>query len=271
MKLQDLYKQLKAHMSESDARYMLHKRINFSHTDIISAPDAEIDPACVYKDLDRYKDGEPLSRIYGEREFWGLDFEISPATLDPRADTETLIEKALQRLKTNPPRTILDLGTGSGCILLSLLHEFPNATGTGVDLSLEACQTAKKNAKSLGLESRATFICGSWAEALNTKFDLVVSNPPYIDPEAILKLDENVQKHDPILALDGGKNGLDPYKIIFSQLSGVLKPGGFAFFEIGFDQEESVMRLGKESRFSNIRSYADSAGLPRVVEIFLSE
>ncbi len=270
MLLKNIYSHLKQTLSESDARYVINKRIGMTHAQLIANPEQDVDESACFSDLARVKAGEPLSRIYGEREFWGLNFKLSPDTLDPRPDTETLIEVVLARYKDNAPKSILDLGTGSGCILLSLLSEYKNAHGLGVDLSEGAVEMARTNAKSLGFQNRATFQQGNWADNIDQRFDLVVSNPPYIASKVIPELDENVQKHDPILALDGGEDGLQAYKIIFSQLFRILNPGGFAYFEIGFDQAESVMRLSEESRFSNARLIPDSAGLPRVVEIFFA-
>ena len=267
MTLEELYKYLRASLSEADARYVLQKRTRLSHADMISHPDQGIEETAILKDLEQYKRGVPLSRIYDEREFYGLSFRLSPATLDPRQDTETLIEAVVKRYKDNPPKRILDLGTGTGCILIALLSEFPDATGMGIDLSDEAVETAKYNAKQNHVGERAAFSKGNWAESLGESFDLVVSNPPYIAQKVIQNLDESVKNHDPILALDGGEDGLQAYKEIFSQLPGILKPGGRAFFEIGFDQEKSTRRLSEESRFSVISTYADLAGNIRVLEL----
>jgi len=277
--LSALYKELRKTLSESDARYVLRKRADLTPADIIAAADKEMEHgalALILADLNAVQDGKPLSRIYKEREFWGLTFEISEGTLDPRQDTETLIGAVLERYRgAVPPKTILDLGTGSGCILLSLLHEFPEARGIGIDLSEDAIKTAQKNAKNLGIGARATFMNEGWsnefAESLDKKVDLVVSNPPYISNLVIPNLDENVRKYDPILALDGGEDGLQAYREIFSLLPHLLKRGGYGFFEIGFDQDSSVTRLGKESRFLVKSVHLDSQGCPRVVEFFLNK
>lgn len=272
--LQDLYKRLRESLSEADSRYVLQKRAQLDTSALIAAPQQEISDDIAEQiegDLAAHKAGKPLSRIYGEREFWGLNFKLSSATLDPRADTETLIEAVLRRFEGQaPPKTILDLGTGSGCILLALLSEFKDSQGLGVDIAPEAVQTAQENAKRLALADRAEFMCSSWADDIENQFDLVVSNPPYIASDVILKLDENVQNYDPIQALDGGENGLQAYENIFSTLSRCLKKGGAAFFEIGFDQEKSTRRLSEESGFLVQSVHRDSAGNPRVVEIFFS-
>lgn len=270
--LSEAYTRIRQKMSESDARYIIQKRTPFSAADLIAGRDelcvSQENWAKIQSDLQRYLAGEPLSRIYEEGSFWGLDFELSPDTLDPRIDTEVLIEAVFRRFKGNPPQRILDLGTGTGCIIIALLSEFPDAIGVGADLSFGAVQVARRNAQRHGVEERCSFVCGKWGAGLAGEFDLIVSNPPYISNQVIPNLDENVQKFDPILALDGGQDGLQAYKMIFSDLSRLFKKGGYGFFEIGFDQEKTVVRLSEESRFFVEGVYRDSAGHPRVVEIF---
>jgi release factor glutamine methyltransferase len=220
--------------------------------------------------------GEPLSRILGQREFWGLKFKIGPETLDPRPETETLVRIAVEILEkkfhvkqNNPAKAaeILDLGTGSGAILLSILYEIPGIYGVGVDLSLETLKIAYHNAKNLGVFERAGLVCSDWGACLGRKFDLIVSNPPYIRRSAIPDLDKEVRNHDPILALDGGIDGMEAYKKIFSQLPYLLKLGGTALLEIGFDQADDVVRLSRDSRIRINCTHTDYAGRPRVVEI----
>jgi len=200
--------------------------------------------------------GEPVWRILGEREFWGLRFLLSPATLEPRPDTETIVEAALAELKQRRDEalSVLDLGTGTGCLLVSLLSELPHARGLGIDLSEEACRTAAGNAALNGLGDRAEFRQGSWTEGLAGPFDLIVSNPPYIRSADIAELSVEVREHDPVLALDGGADGLGPYRIFARTLPGLLAPGGIVVFEIGAGQGEDVVALmragGLESRGS---------------------
>ena len=265
--LKDIYEELSSSMPEHDARYVIEKRAGLSHTEIIANPDRDIDETAILEDLERHHNGEPLSRIYNEREFYGLSFKLSPETLDPRPDTETLIDAVLERYKDSSPKTILDLGTGTGCILITLLKHFPDAKGVGVDLSEDALETAQTNAKTHKVDDRATFIQSNWTESIHESFDLVVSNPPYIDEKAIQNLDESVKNHDPILALQGGKDGLQAYREIFSNLFSLLNEGGRAFFEIGFDQEKSTRRLVVESRLLLESAYADLAGHIRVIEV----
>jgi release factor glutamine methyltransferase len=216
--------------------------------------------------LARRAAGEPLGRILGTREFWGLRFKLSPDTLEPRPDTETLIEAALGCFAGNKPRCILDIGTGTGCILISLLHEWPGTTGVATDLSAGALETARENAQINQVADRATFVQTSWAAGIEGPFDLIVSNPPYIVRDVVPNLDENVRNHDPILALDGGEDGLDAYRAILTEIKPLLSPGGIVLFEIGFDQGESVPRLVEESGATPVRVIPDSGGNPRVVE-----
>jgi release factor glutamine methyltransferase len=193
----------------------------------------------------RREAGEPVWRILGEREFWGLPFRLSPATLEPRPDSETIVEAALKELagRNTEPLSLLDLGTGTGCLLIALLSELPNASGLGVDLSEEACRTATGNAALNGLAERASFRQGSWTDGLTGRFDLILSNPPYIPSGEIAGLAVEVREHDPLLALDGGEDGLGPYRIFARTLPPLLAPGGRIVFEIGAGQGPDVVAL----------------------------
>lgn len=270
MKLSDLQKYLTETLQDSgvdaadqEARIMLENRLGFTWADLIARSQTSVDPAIVESDLAARLSGIPLARIYGGKNFYGMDFLLSPETLEPRADTEVLVDLALE----NSPQTILDLGTGTGCILLSLLKNFPTATGIGVDRSYDALKTAQQNARLHGLDDRAFFLCGDWAESLDQRFDLVVSNPPYIDSGVILDLAVEVKTHDPILALDGGADGMDAYKTIFTQLPHLLTSNGIALFEIGYDQSRKILRLAKDHGFDAVSIHPDYAGNPRVAKI----
>lgn len=252
---------------ELDARFLLQDLFELSDTDFISS-DADltsIQMMVAQSAVQRHLNGEPVSRILGYKEFWGRRFHLSSATLDPRPDTETLIEAVLSH-QWNAPK-ILDLGTGTGCILLTLLHEIRDSTGIGIDLSPEACETARMNAKNHNLESRAMIQNGSWTDKLEGKFDLIVSNPPYIPSGIIPTLSEEVQNHDPILALDGGDDGLGPYKILLSNLKKFLEPRGLVFFEIGQGQEGDIERLAVNIGATLCETYKDLGGVVRVVKI----
>ena len=214
--------------------------------------------------------GEPVSRILGFREFWGMNFKVTPDTLDPRPDTERLVEMVLESMKDRPPHRILDLGTGTGCILLALLKEFPGATGMGVDINPGAVDVSRENMENNGLSGRAAFHVSNWTDSLpdpDEMFDLIVSNPPYIPESDIESLDPEVRNHDPILALAGGVDGLDAYKIIIMKIKKHLAPGGLCFFEIGQNQDRDLVRLVEESGLVVHRIGADYAGILRVVEI----
>lgn len=277
MRLQQLYSDLIKQLQQAgidtpdlDARIILEEAAGVGWSDIIGQPDNMLAPEQLLRievDLQRRLSGEPLSRIYGKREFWGLEFALNEHTLDPRPDTETLIEAALNDHKDAHPRSILDLGTGSGCILITLLSEWPESRGLGVDKAAEAVKMAQKNAKTHNVDPRARFQTGNWGQGIDEKFDLIVSNPPYIANQIITNLSKEVQNHDPILALDGGNDGLDAYRQIFSQLFSLLNKGGKAYFEIGYDQEHEIVRLAEKYRIRIEHVHRDLAGNPRVVEI----
>jgi release factor glutamine methyltransferase len=214
--------------------------------------------------------GEPVARIVGEREFWGLPLRLSPATLVPRPDTETVVELALELLRadgaTSRPLRIADLGTGSGAILLALLSELPTAIGFGTDISEPALQTAAANAISAGLAQRATFIACDYASGLSGPFDLIVSNPPYIRAADIAGLAVEVRDHDPRTALDGGADGLDGYRALIPQAAGLLAPGAALVVEAGEGQSgpiNSLMTLAGLTPTGAAK--ADLAGIPRAV------
>ncbi len=206
---------------------------------------------------------EPLAYITGRREFWGLAFAVSPATLIPRPDSETLIELALAH---GPAARVLDLGTGTGCLLLSLLHEWPASTGVGVDLSPAAAALAARNAAALGLISRAGFLAGHWADALAARFDLVISNPPYIESDEIPGLMPDVAAYEPATALDGGADGLAAYRAILAALPGLLAPNGAAILEIGATQAPAVTALAAAAGYA-ATARADLAGHPRALRL----
>lgn len=213
---------------------------------------------------------EPIARITGVKEFWGLPLQLCADTLVPRPDTETIVEAALECLDAIGPRSrawrIADLGTGSGAILLALLSELPNATGIATDINLAALQTARDNAEHNGLAHRACFIACDYASALVGGFDLIVSNPPYIPSAEIAGLDIEVRQHDPRRALDGGGDGFDPYRIIAPEAARLLGAGGVLVVEVGHGQSEAVADLMAAAGLSVPRPpKADLAGIPRAV------
>ncbi len=204
---------------------------------------------------------EPLAYILGRKEFWGLEFAVSPATLIPRPDSETLVEAALA---LPAPGRVLDLGTGTGCLLLAVLHERPGALGLGIDRSAPAAALAAQNARALGLADRAFFAAGDWAAAVNGSFDLILSNPPYIPAGDLANLMPEVTGYEPASALDGGADGLAAYRAILAELPRLLAPNGTAVLEIGVGQEVSVTELATKAGF-NCAIRADLGGIPRAV------
>ena len=250
---------------------ILKERAGVLWNDIIAEPNREIKSAQILKDLEKRKNGKPLSKIYKQKEFYGLTFKTNEHTLDPRPDSETLIDVVLDHYKDKiPPKTILDLGTGTGCLILTLLKNFPDAVATAVDISKDALSIAEENAKTHNLDDRITFIQSNWSEKIDESFDLVISNPPYIASNVIPNLDKEVKNYDPILALDGGFDGMQAYELIFSDLFSLLNDDGFAVFEIGFDQVSQIERLSKKYKIRINALHRDLAGNPRVVDILKS-
>lgn len=256
--------------AELDARILLGAALGLGLTGLIAQaarPLTEAEAARLAQHAERRIAGEPVARILGTREFWGLPFRLSEATLVPRPDTETVVELALEIFReqttSHPPR-IADIGTGSGAILLALLYEIPDAFGVGTDLSLSALATARSNAIALGLADRAAFVACSYAAALRGPFDLIVSNPPYIPSAEIPTLSIEVREHDPHLALDGGNDGYDAYRALIPQAAERLAPGGTLIVEAGHGQARNIETLMAAAALVVERSpKADLAGIPR--------
>lgn len=212
--------------------------------------------------LAQRKTRQPVSQILGRRDFFGRRFRVTPDVLDPRPETETLIARALEL----PWSNVLDLGTGSGCMLVTLLAERAEATGIGIDLSEVALAVARENADVLGVGNRAQFLVSDWFDNVSGRFDLVVSNPPYIDDAVYGELEPDVRNWEPEMALKAGADGLDAYRRIVGSLTGYLVPGGRVLLEIGWDQGGVVSRLLSSADFSDITVYPDLDGRDRVVE-----
>jgi release factor glutamine methyltransferase len=217
--------------------------------------------------------GEPVNRILGTAEFHGLTFEVTPDVLDPRQDTETLVDRALAlfRERGQPPARILDLGTGSGCIIITLLHYWPEARGVAVDLSEKALAVAARNAARNAGAERLELRQGNWFAPVSERFELIVTNPPYIPNHDIANLQKEVREHDPILALDGGEDGFFSIRNILTEIENHLSPQGICLMEIGFDQGENIARLVGESGLSTRALHLDLSGVPRIVEIASGE
>ena len=246
-----------------DAEVLLAHQLGCARGDFLLNPERNFDPQDYEKLVERRANGEPVAHIIGTREFWSLTLKVSPAVLIPRPDTETLVEVAL-RLCAHPPARILDLGTGSGALLLACLSEWPNATGLGVDASLAALAVAQENAQSTGLAGRANLQLGDWGEGLSEHFDLILSNPPYIAETE--ELSEEVRTFEPASALFAGGNGLDDYRRILPQLPGLLNPGGLAVLEIGHKQGPALMAMAADHGFT-ASLHPDLAGRDRCVAL----
>ena len=253
-----------------DARLLLCAAAGFDHSALIRDPDlpieeeaAELALAMARRRLAR----EPVSRILGERSFWSFDLLVTSAVLDPRPDTETVVDGALEVLAERQAEalSVLDLGTGSGALLCALLDVFAQAQGLGVDLSKEACAVARENLARCDLAPRGQVRQGSWEAGAPGPYDLVVSNPPYIESAALAGLDPEVRLYDPPLALDGGPDGLTAYRDICALLPGLVAPGGFAIFEVGIGQAEAVAALLTAQGFAEVRAKRDLSGVERAV------
>jgi release factor glutamine methyltransferase len=209
--------------------------------------------------------GEPVSKIIGKREFWGMPFITNANVLDPRPDSETIIETVLELITEKDARfDVLDLGTGSGCLLISILREFPNARGVGVDISAPALEVAIQNARNLEVYGRASFTLSDWTKNLeNRKFSLVISNPPYVSCD--YKLDNTALRYDPSVALYSGVEGLDSFRAIAKQIKHFITESGLILFEIGIGQLEAVKQIFSSAGLVFEGSRSDLAGIPRVV------
>ena len=257
---------------ELDARVLVGAALGLDLTGMIAAatrPVTAAEAARLEDFAGRRLKGEPVARILGSREFWGLPLQLSAATLVPRPDTETVVALALQMLRAGPdadrPR-IADIGTGSGAILLALLSELPDAMGVGTDISAAALRTASANARNLGLARRAAFVACDYVSALSGPFDLIVSNPPYIRSAEIKDLASEVRDYDPLGALDGGSDGLNAYRALIPQAVGLLAPGGTLALEVGHDQGADVEQLMAAAGLTlHGPPRTDLAGIPRAV------
>jgi release factor glutamine methyltransferase len=252
-----------------DARLLLEAATGASRTDILTDPYRPLSGTQA-EALDEYLDRriarEPVSHILGKKGFWTVELKVTRDVLTPRPDTETLVNAVLKSLPAEQPMRILDLGAGSGAILLALLAERPLWSGVGVDISKPALEVARENAALLGLDDRAVFSEGVWAEGQpDQAFDAVVSNPPYIPTADIEALEPEVKVHEPRLALDGGADGLDAYRVLAPQVMRVLKPGGVFALEIGHDQGHAVEALMQQAKAGFCRVVSDLGQRDRVV------
>lgn len=251
-----------------DARLLLEAGAGVSRLDIITDPRRAISAeqaAAVERLAQRREAREPVSQIIGRKGFWTFELSVTADVLTPRPDTELVVDTALEMLTGERPSKVLDLGVGSGAILLAILHERPLARGVAVDASAAALRVAQTNAKALGLDTRIDWIGGSWDSECGEGFDIVVSNPPYIPSEEIAGLEPEVARFEPRLALDGGEDGLDAYRMITPALPRLLRPGGGFVLEVGKGQAPAVAALAEAAGLSGVHARRDLAGVERVV------
>jgi release factor glutamine methyltransferase len=279
MILKNLFQGIKEKFLESgietsalDARILFCHALKISHEQLLLANDRILTDAEIngINDLVQQRlDGMPVAKIIGEKEFYGRMFKTTTDTLDPRPDSETLIEVILKHYNHDQDIRILDLGTGTGCLALTLLAELPKARAIAVDQSQEALKVAKDNAWKIGVEDRIVFAQSNWFSEVIGSFDLIISNPPYIPESNIPDLSKEVRLYDPMAALVGGKDGLDPYRLIIPQSKTFLKPDGMLVFELGQGQDGDVAEMLRQSGFEKIFVKKDLAGISRVVGGFM--
>jgi release factor glutamine methyltransferase len=254
---------------ELDARVLIGHALNFDHAALVSNGERALDvleAAAIAGFAERRLKREPVARITGHKEFWGLDLAVTPATLVPRPETETVVEMTLAAVADrSQPLRLADFGVGTGALLLALLSELPNATGIGTDLSEEALRTTRANAGRLGLAARAALVRCDYGAALHGPFDIVVSNPPYIESDAIGGLDPEVRDYDPRLALDGGTSGLHGYRTLLADVRRILAPAGIVVVEVGAGQAPDVAALMEDAGFVAEPPKADLMGHFRAI------
>lgn len=252
-----------------DARLLVEAAADATRADIVTDPYralTDVQEATLQSYLDRRIRREPVSHILGRKGFWKIMLRVTPDVLTPRPDTETVVEYALRDFPEHAAWSVLDLGVGSGAILLAILAERPAARGLGIDVSEDALAVARDNAASLDLANRTALLRGDWTAGLDgDAFDLVVSNPPYIASGVIETLEPEVREHEPRLALEGGADGLDAYRLLAPEILRVLKPGGRFAVEIGYDQKAAVEALFREAGAADVQTIRDLADRDRVV------
>lgn len=250
-----------------DARLLLSRVLGVSRAYLTMHADAYLSDAelMAFDGLvERRAAREPMAQILGEREFWSLSFRVTADTLDPRPDSETLVEAVLRYVPNKQSRLLMaDFGVGSGCLLLSLLSEYSNAHGLGVDISSAALEVAEKNAHTLGLASRTTFHQTSWGSGVIGRYDVIVSNPPYIREEDMAMLEPEVTQYEPRTALVGGVDGLDAYRALLPDVKRLLAPHGVAVLEFGQGQAEDVVAIAGANGLRLLETCNDLAGIAR--------
>jgi release factor glutamine methyltransferase len=266
------FREARLETPDLDARLIIGHALGLDHAGLIRESERPLGAralAAIDALAARRLAGEPVARIVGVKEFWGLPFAVTPAVLVPRPETETVVETALARLDAagarERPLRIADLGIGSGAILVALLHELPLAFGIGTDCSMAAIETARENAGGLGVAPRAAFVACDFGATLGGGFDLVVANPPYVATAEIATLAREVRDFDPLAALDGGPDGLAAYRTIVADAGRLLAPGALLVMEVGAGQSDAVSALAAAAGLTGIAATRDLADIPRVV------
>lgn len=251
-----------------DARIILREIFNFDEKELILNSDlilSESKISKVQKIITRRLNFEPVSKIFGKRDFYNSTFSISDDVLDPRPETENIVEIANNFILEKGYESFIDLGTGSGCIILSILKENKNLTAVGVDISIDAIDIAKKNSKDMNLEKRSSFLVSNWLSSVYNSYDLIISNPPYIPSDEIITLSKTVKNFDPLISLDGGQDGLKCYKEIAQDINRVINKNGRVILEIGYNQAHDVIKIFESKEFKLLKIYNDINGLNRIL------
>lgn len=251
-----------------DARIILKETFNFDEKELIMNSDILISTSKVNevkKILSRRLKGEPISKIFRKRDFYDSTFLISDDVLDPRPETELIIDIANKYISENNYKSFIDLGTGSGCIILSILKENKNIKGLGLDISLNAINIAKKNSSRLELENHAMFLVSDWFSSVKETYDLIISNPPYILSGEIGTLSKGVKNYDPLISLDGGQDGLKCYREIAKDVNRIINKNGMVILEIGCNQAEDVIKIFEINKFKFLNKALDINGLDRIL------
>jgi release factor glutamine methyltransferase len=251
-----------------DARIILREIFNFDEKELILNSDlilSESKISKVQKIITRRLNFEPVSKIFGKRDFYNSTFSISDDVLDPRPETENIVEIANNFILEKGYESFIDLGTGSGCIILSILKENKNLTAVGVDISIDAINIAKKNSKDMKLEKRSSFIVSNRLSSIYSSYDLIISNPPYIPSDEIITLSKTVNNFDPLISLDGGQDGLKCYKEIAQDINRVINKNGRVILEIGYNQAHDVIKIFESKEFKLLKIYKDINGLNRIL------
>ncbi|MDA9904371.1 peptide chain release factor N(5)-glutamine methyltransferase [Hyphomicrobiales bacterium] len=251
-----------------DARIILREIFNFDEKELILNSDlilSESKISKVQKIITRRLNFEPVSKIFGKRDFYNSTFSISDDVLDPRPETENIVEIANNFILEKGYESFIDLGTGSGCIILSILKENKNLTAVGVDISIDAINIAKKNSKDMNLEKRSSFLVSNWLSSVYNSYDLIISNPPYIPSDEIITLSKTVKNFDPLISLDGGQDGLECYKEIAQDINRVINKNGRVILEIGYNQANDVIKIFESKEFKLLKIYNDINGLNRIL------